>query len=276
MAVEEGTMVLLFDKLHDGYLGYAGIFGCISIGFLCLRGINRSDDGSVYWSLGFLLNCLGFVFWSGAVPVAPSLYYLLGEMFHIAGFLLLVAGAHRFTGRAFERGHVQILAAWIALWIVSILLFKEHTVLAGFMLKALRSLIFASTGISLLLEGRKQETEGIRVAGISLLAWGIYILAFAFIKINANLYYGLLVGLQVLSAFGMVAMLMDRVRMRAEKSERRVASLEGILPICAYCKKIRDEDNQWNSLEAYIEARSTAEFSHGICPDCFGKFRPDR
>ena len=47
-----------------------------------------------------------------------------------------------------------------------------------------------------------------------------------------------------------------------------VATLRGILPICSYCKKIRDEKDGWHQMEAYIRERSEAEFSHGMCPNC--------
>jgi hypothetical protein len=54
-----------------------------------------------------------------------------------------------------------------------------------------------------------------------------------------------------------------------------VKRLEGILPTCAYCKRIRDDDGDWHQFELYIRERSQAEFSHGICPECadihFGK-----
>ena len=49
---------------------------------------------------------------------------------------------------------------------------------------------------------------------------------------------------------------------------REVELLEGILPICSYCKRIRDEQQHWQPLEAYIGARSAAQFSHSICPSC--------
>ncbi len=49
----------------------------------------------------------------------------------------------------------------------------------------------------------------------------------------------------------------------------RVKRLEGILPTCMYCKKIRDEQNQWVGIEAYISTRSQASFSHGVCPSCY-------
>jgi DNA-binding response OmpR family regulator len=48
----------------------------------------------------------------------------------------------------------------------------------------------------------------------------------------------------------------------------RMRQLEGIIPICSYCKKIRDDQNSWQQLETYISEHSEALFSHGVCPDC--------
>jgi DNA-binding response OmpR family regulator len=56
----------------------------------------------------------------------------------------------------------------------------------------------------------------------------------------------------------------------------RVKRLEGILPTCMYCKKIRDERDQWVGIETYISTRSQASFSHGVCPQCYESFvKPD-
>ena len=49
---------------------------------------------------------------------------------------------------------------------------------------------------------------------------------------------------------------------------RTVKQLRGMLPICCYCKKIRDDSNYWKQVEEYLHERSDAEFTHGICPDC--------
>ena len=49
----------------------------------------------------------------------------------------------------------------------------------------------------------------------------------------------------------------------------RVQTLEGLLPICAYCKRIRDNDGGWQKMETYIEGRTNAAFSHGVCPECY-------
>jgi CheY-like chemotaxis protein len=54
-----------------------------------------------------------------------------------------------------------------------------------------------------------------------------------------------------------------------------VKTLSGLLPICASCKKIRDDKGYWNQIEVYIRAHSQAEFSHGLCPDCAKRLYPE-
>ena len=58
------------------------------------------------------------------------------------------------------------------------------------------------------------------------------------------------------------------------KALKEIKTLSGFLPICASCKKIRDDKGYWNQIEAYIQQHSEAEFSHGICPDCAKKMYP--
>lgn len=63
----------------------------------------------------------------------------------------------------------------------------------------------------------------------------------------------------------------DLLKQKNEELEAalaRVKQLEGIIPICSYCKKIRDDQKNWHQLETYISNHSEALFSHGACPDC--------
>ncbi len=62
--------------------------------------------------------------------------------------------------------------------------------------------------------------------------------------------------------------LSDRV-VELEASLAREKHLQGLLPICACCKKIRDVKDYWQQVEGYIEDHSAVPFSHGICPDCY-------
>jgi sigma-B regulation protein RsbU (phosphoserine phosphatase) len=69
--------------------------------------------------------------------------------------------------------------------------------------------------------------------------------------------------------------LQSNLAMRVEELEEaltRVKQLQGLLPICSYCKKIRDDQNYWQQVESYISKHSEAQFSHGICPDCYTQF----
>jgi len=59
-----------------------------------------------------------------------------------------------------------------------------------------------------------------------------------------------------------------RVAERILKFSTQVRQLEELLPICSYCKKIRDDQNYWQQMEGYINERTGSEFSHSVCPDC--------
>ena len=60
-----------------------------------------------------------------------------------------------------------------------------------------------------------------------------------------------------------------RVAERILKYTTQVRQLEELLPICSYCKKIRDDQNYWQQMEGYINERTGSEFSHSVCPDCY-------
>ena len=64
---------------------------------------------------------------------------------------------------------------------------------------------------------------------------------------------------------------LERLNKNLADSLEKIKTLEGIMPICCICKKIRDDEGYWEQIEAYISNRSQAQFSHGICPDCLKK-----
>lgn len=68
--------------------------------------------------------------------------------------------------------------------------------------------------------------------------------------------------------FVLFAYLIDKTAKQRQLLEKKVELLEGLLPICSFCKKIRDSDEKWQPIEQYIGDRSHASFSHGLCPDC--------
>lgn len=67
----------------------------------------------------------------------------------------------------------------------------------------------------------------------------------------------------------------ERLIAELQNALAEIKTLRGIVPICAYCKKVRDDEGYWNQVEAYIRKHTEAVFSHGICPNCAEKYFPD-
>lgn len=76
---------------------------------------------------------------------------------------------------------------------------------------------------------------------------------------------------------GMRLLVKEQKRLIAELTESlaQVRTLRGLLPICAACKKIRDDEGYWHRIESYIQAHTDVDFSHGVCEECAVKLYPD-
>ena len=71
--------------------------------------------------------------------------------------------------------------------------------------------------------------------------------------------------------FGILSIYVANLR----RALKEIKTLEGLLPICSACHKIRSTDDQWHILEKYITERTEATFTHGLCPDCAKKLYPE-
>ncbi len=120
----------------------------------------------------------------------------------------------------------------------------------------------------------------------------------ALLRTLTNISLGILVAIILLSLYMILRGMKDMKRRRLAEQElqkhqahleelvekrtyelkdalSRVRVLSGFLPICASCKKIRDDSGYWNQIETYIKKHSYAEFSHSICPECAAKLYPE-
>lgn len=113
----------------------------------------------------------------------------------------------------------------------------------------------------------KQALAVLRIAAFSAILVGLGFL----LSPPGDLWYAVSNRSYPLLVIGATVML-SVARKRAEED---VKVLHGLLPICCYCKKIRDDKGYWQQVERYIAARSEADFSHGMCPDCGAKHFPD-
>ncbi len=66
----------------------------------------------------------------------------------------------------------------------------------------------------------------------------------------------------------------QKLIVKLQEAHEKIDTLQGLLPICAACKKIRDKDDKWTHIETYIKERSHADFTHGMCPECAEKYYP--
>jgi GAF domain-containing protein len=82
--------------------------------------------------------------------------------------------------------------------------------------------------------------------------------------------------MQALSRQVMALLELRRISARMADALQHVKTLHGLLPICAWCKRVRTDEGYWSQLETYIRERTEADFTHGICPDCFEKNRPKK
>ena len=120
------------------------------------------------------------------------------------------------------------------------------------------------------------KEEGIIWVGVSLLLSGFFFLKPIFFEYSTGAVLRFLITYSIVSllSFGLefsrswyYQELMSEKRM-LEDALSEVKTLQGSLPICSFCKRIRDDKGYWNQIEAYIDKHSEAKFSHSICPEC--------
>jgi len=80
--------------------------------------------------------------------------------------------------------------------------------------------------------------------------------------------------MQALARQVMALLEFRRVSLHLAGSLDHIKTLQGLLPICAWCKRIRDDEGYWDQVEAYLHKYTGVDFTHGICPECLEKVRP--
>lgn len=70
-------------------------------------------------------------------------------------------------------------------------------------------------------------------------------------------------------------MLLEKQNLELKKALQEIKTLQGLVPICSSCKKIRDDKGYWHQVESYVAEHTMAHFTHGICPECMQKLYPE-
>jgi hypothetical protein len=118
--------------------------------------------------------------------------------------------------------------------------------------------------------------EAVLVAGFSACVW--FVDHGLLLDQTPSIWFPILNALALLGAFISIGLILSALKKSFADQQRliwqlqealgQVTTLSGLLPICSWCKKIRDDHGYWTAVEAYFEKHTQTEFTHGICPEC--------
>ncbi|MBI5521655.1 MAG: hypothetical protein HY910_03415 [Desulfarculus sp.] len=256
---------------------------------LFMQRTRKTYPGFGHWTLGTLASCLGlFLIASrGHLPLLLSL--VAGNLLLVAQVMFFYRGLAIFVGRRpspWTDG--GLLAFFLAAYLVltyALPSIKWRIILFSslYIYYFLRCLLLAWHQVPALLGARNwlvlsavglmAAFYSLRTLGVLLWDWGVVdILAPSPMNLTVNLATACL---GILTLAGLIFLNVQRLEMDLQSAQREVGLLGGLLPICAKCKRIRDDGGYWHQVERYISAHSDANFTHGICPQCLQDLYPE-
>ncbi|MGO4884571.1 MAG: DUF4118 domain-containing protein [Bryobacteraceae bacterium] len=157
----------------------------------------------------------------------------------------------------FERSKAWAVGLGLALGAASVAL---QRILAPVLGPDSYQLLLSAVAIGVMYAGIRAGVSALLVTGLAKLL--------LFLPRESSLH---LSDIRLLVRFGfflVLGLLICWLGQKLHASQRKLRVMSGLLPICAWCKRIRDEKDQWQQLESYISDHSEADFTHGMCPDC--------
>lgn len=249
----------------------------------------KTYPGFGHWTLATLSACLGmfFIALRGHIPLLLSM--VGGNLLLVVQVMLIFRGLAIFAGRRPSPWpDMALMALFLAVYVVftyvhdstkwRIILFSLYY---GYYY--LRCLLLALRQVPALLGSRNWliiislavmiAFYALRVVAVFLWDWGVVeILESSPMNLATNMATSCL---GVLTLAGLIFLNVQRLEVEFQSAQREVGVLSGLLPICANCKRIRDDGGYWHQVEQYVKAHSQAEFTHGICPECLSNLYPD-
>lgn len=252
---------------------------------------SKTYDGFTNWVLALLLNSYGTVSVSMQDVLHPILSISMANFALILYLILIHLGFRQFFNLSVRK--------WLPVYMVTIILHSIWYTIFTYILPsaALRMsfgfLIYAFYSIDSMrqvLAYSKRvipQRQWLFISMFGLVAlWLLFVVGtvfFAheqaqhFVEIGIISSITLIVVLlaNILGTFGMILINNQRLFIELSQSNDQVQQLSKLLPICANCKKIRDDSGYWDHLEGYLSEHTSINLSHSICPDCMQKLYPD-
>jgi hypothetical protein len=250
-----------------------------------LRPLHR---GFGAWTLAQLAFLVGVALVAALRGVAPDwASIVLGNLLWLASSWLVVEGFRRFHGlprrfpAALDLGLVGLAGGF--LWAAIDGPANPRIAVVG----ALHAFFYLRAGLAPLAVPEARRSPAQRALTVLCVVAGVFSLGRAGWALVSPPFFDLLGGDSTFLAAGAFATLVNAAGvffvlfLNFERSEdhlrvavSQVRTLSGLLPICATCKKVRDDRGYWERIETFLADRSELEFSHGICPTCFERLYP--
>ncbi len=267
----------------------SGIGGVMAFGLIYISLTRKTYAGFRCWAISgaSYFGASLLIGLRGEIPVLLSI--VLGNMLAVGAVWLISMGLLRFIGK-------KVSWMFLALPVIIVGIIQSYYAVNAPDLGS--RIIVASIGIILpnaimLVVLRRTKAEFLKghtfivpVIMVATIAWSIVRIVMISVAPSVPpdflhtgpveqwsvLVYGLLF---LAMMFGLTILYLQRVEYDLVAALSSVRQLEGILPICAGCKRIRDECGDWHQVEQYVQDRTQAAFTHGFCPECSEKYFPD-
>lgn len=267
------------------------LFTTFSLATACLAYVwrfTKTYGGFGVWVGAMGLLSLGVLFLAGRGVVPEPVSIVGGNTLTFIGFALLLHAGSVFL----ERGPVGAWVWWAMVpVVVCFLLFTflwpniQARIVIGGVYGGGLMLVLAK---ELFLDAKASVSQASRFTGSFVLLLAVALLLRAgsgffgspsagyfdsgnFIVLNGLIGVGVVLGLTV----GIHMLNQQRLESELVLAQAKMRVLSGFIPICASCKKIRNDEGFWTQLETYLRDHSEAQFSHGICPDCETRLYPE-
>ncbi len=261
--------------------------------FICMcyiRKRQKTYDGFAYWILAALSNAVGMFLLSMRGMLPDYLTTLISNTLLVLSIVFINTGLSRFSGvRPYKKTYLLIMSFFI-------IFFYYYTYVTPSLID--RAVVFSVFQIMLcaiMVIIAYRDLPRVLTRRNYILFWFlIFTVVWPFIRIiasffetnmptdlmNAGIPYQLNflgnIAAYIVLLIGLIIINAQRIEQEMVKTKNQVKAITGLMPICASCKKIRDDEGLWRQLEVYLNKNADLDFSHAICPECMEKLYPEK
>lgn len=286
-------LLLVVDLVVSAFLFLSLIF------FLATR---KTYPGFRCWTIGVGILALGYLFLCLRETVPDAVSIFAANLAFPLGMVMLLEGMRRFLGVSplsklwyyamlgvplvglvvfyyqwnspILRNVIISAAVTVPNWAMALLIFRQSASQKSMFFTVIGSL-FAFAGALIVARALWSIFEPRFDLLLASPVQFVFFISLVVLQLGENLCFIMLNSERLESELVEAKTTLSLTVQELERALGEVKTLTGLLPICAHCKNVRDDQGYWQAVEHFIEERSEAQFSHGICPDCLKKLYPE-